>query len=122
MGVPSTSDKDLEEQARLYRVITDIVLNHDNCPSMVIWGLKDNDSWRSESNPLLYDASLAKKPAYYAVRSALRHRTIVSDTGIEYVPIKQIYNSAVYDLRGSRVDENTLKPGIYIKGGKKVVR
>ena len=122
MGIPSTSDKDLEEQARLYRVITDIVLNHDNCPSMVIWGLKDNDSWRSESNPLLYDASLSKKPAYYAVRSALRHRTIVNDTGIEYVPIKQIDNNAVYDLRGCRVDESRLKPGIYIKGGKKVVR
>jgi GH35 family endo-1,4-beta-xylanase len=122
MGVPSTTDKDLEEQARLYRVITDIVLNHDNCPSMVIWGLKDNDSWRSESNPLLYDASLSKKPAYYAVRSALRHRTIVNDTGIEYVPIKQIDNNAVYDLRGCRVDESRLKPGIYIKGGKKVVR
>lgn len=122
MGVPSTTDKNLEEQARLYRVITDIVLNHDNCPSMVIWGLKDNDSWRSESNPLLYDASLSKKPAYYAVRSALRHRTIVNDTGIEYVTIKQIDNNTVYDLRGCRVDESRLKPGIYIKGGKKVVK
>ena len=29
--------------------------------------------------------------------------------------------SSVYDLNGRRVDENTLKPGIYIKSGKKVV-
>ena len=122
MGVPSTSDKDLEEQARNYRVITDIVLNHDNCPSLVIWGLKDNDSWRSDSNPLLYNAELGKKPAYYAVRSALRHRAIVNDTGIESVPVRPIDSNAVYDLRGCRVDENNLKPGIYIKGGKKVVK
>ena len=74
MGAPSTSEADLYEQARNYRVITDIVLNNDNCPSLVIWGLKDNDSWRSGSNPLLYNASLERKPAWYAVRSALRHR------------------------------------------------
>ena len=47
MGIPSTSAANLEEQARIYRMITDIVLNNDNCPSMVIWGIKDNDSWRS---------------------------------------------------------------------------
>lgn len=73
MGTSSTSEEDLYEQARSYRVVTDIVLNNDNCPTMVIWGLKDNDSWRS-SNPLLYDENLQKKPAWYAVRSALRHR------------------------------------------------
>jgi len=83
MGTPSTSAKDLEEQARNYRVITDIVLNNDNCPNLVIWGLKDNDSWRSSSNPLLYTSSLSKKPAWYAVRSALRHRFIINEsTGI----------------------------------------
>ena len=42
MGIPSTSPQDLEEQARCYRVVTDIMLNNDNCPSMVIWGVKDN--------------------------------------------------------------------------------
>ena len=53
-------------------VITDIVLNNDNCPNLVVWGLKDNNSWREASNPLLYDAGVGKKPAYYGVRSALR--------------------------------------------------
>ena len=81
MGIPSTSAQNLEEQARNYRVITDIVLNNKNCPNMVIWGLKDNDSWRSQSNPLLYTASQGKKPAFYAVRSALRHRTLAGIPG-----------------------------------------
>ncbi len=75
MGIPSTSQANLEEQARNYRVITDIVLNNDNCPNMVIWGLKDNNSWR-DSNPLLYTAGLGRKPAWKAVRSALRHRVL----------------------------------------------
>ena len=71
MGVPSTTTANLEEQARNYRVITDIVLNNDNCPNLVIWGIKDNDSWRSGSNPLLYDSPLCSRK----LRSRLKIRT-----------------------------------------------
>ena len=42
MGIPSTSKDNLEEQARNYRVIVDIVLNNDNFPDLVIWALKAN--------------------------------------------------------------------------------
>lgn len=121
MGVPSTTAANLEEQARNYRVITDIVLDNDNCPSMVVWGIKDNDSWRTNSNPLLYDSGMGKKPAWYAVRSALRHRVlqpagIGSVCGYAIVP-----NSSVYSLDGRRVNASNLQPGLYIKNGKKVV-
>ena len=122
MGTPSTSAKDLEEQARQYRIITDIVLNNPNCPNMVIWGLKDNDSWRSASNPLLYNSSLGKKPAWYAVRSALRHRTLTDPSAIESVGRDDTATpAAVYDLQGRRVSSTSLKPGLYIIGGKKVI-
>ena len=121
MGIPDTSEKNLEEQARNYRVITDIMLNHDNCPSMVIWGLKDNNSWRESSNPLLFTAQLDKKPAWYAVRSALRHRYFIN-TAIRPVELNSdTNNSAIYDLMGRRVDRNSLQPGIYVSGGKKFV-
>ena len=119
MGVGSTSAKDLEEQARNYRVVTDIMLNNANCPSMVIWGIKDNDSWRSGSNPLLYTAQLGRKPAWYAVRSALRHRSIVTD--VEPVQAAVAPSDAIYDLKGRRIGSGRLQPGIYIKGGKKVL-
>lgn len=119
MGVGSTSAKDLEEQARSYRVVTDIVLNNENCPSMVIWGIKDNDSWRSGSNPLLYTAQLGHKPAWYAVRSALRHRSIVTD--VKPVQAAVAPSDAIYDLKGRRIGSGSLKPGIYIKGGCKIV-
>ena len=121
MGIPSTSSANLEEQARLYRLITDIVLNNDNCPSMVIWGVKDNDSWRTSSNPLLYDSGMGKKPAWYGVRSALRHRTL-SSTGINPVSCNSITaDKTIYDLLGRRVKKSSLRPGLYIQGGKKVV-
>lgn len=119
MGVGSTSAKDLEEQARNYRVVTDIMLNNANCPSMVIWGIKDNDSWRSGSNPLLYTAQLGRKPAWYAVRSALRHRSLVTD--VKPVQAAVAPSDAIYDLKGRRVGIGSLKSGIYIKGGRKVV-
>ena len=124
MGVPNTSAQNLEAQAHDYRVITDIVLNNDNCPNMVIWGLKDNNSWRESSNPLLYTASIGRKPAWYAVRSALRHRTLVS-AGIHSIEWEDEGSQDVifYDLLGRRVNgESSLKPGLYItKGGKKVI-
>lgn len=122
MGISSTSAKNLEEQARNYRVITDIVLNNDNCPNLVIWGLKDNNSWREASSPLLYDAGVGKKPAYYAVRSALRHRVIEKEKKIENdiqaVESPAVKEDATYDLSGRLVDEQNLRPGLYIKAGK----
>jgi autotransporter-associated beta strand protein len=121
MGIPSTSAENLEEQARCYRVITDIVLNHDNCPSMVIWGIKDNDSWRTGSNPLLYTSALECKPAWYAVRSALRHRDIVNgSSGVKVIDNgRWIMDNAVYDFSGRPVGNGQLKSGLYISKGRK---
>jgi GH35 family endo-1,4-beta-xylanase len=117
MGIPSTSEANLQEQARCYRVVTDIVLNHDNCPTLVVWGIKDNDSWRSASNPLLYTSGLGKKPAWYAVRSALRHRTL-NQTDIRPAVNTQTNALPCYNLAGQKVHANY--KGIVIMGGKKV--
>ena len=86
---------------------------------MLIWGVKDNDSWRSSSNPLLYDASQSRKPAWYAVRSALRHRAIINES-TNILPLKNDNSrSAIYDLSGRRMGNGPLKPGIYISNGHK---
>ena len=120
MGIPSTTSENLEEQARNYRVVTDIMLKNDNCPSMVIWGIKDNDSWRSASNPLLYNSGMQPKPAWRAVRSALRHHTLVNSIiphTVQYKPL----NTNVYTIDGRHANASSLKPGIYIKEGKKFI-
>ena len=118
MGIPSTTEANLLEQARNYRVVTDIVLNNDNCPNMVIWGIKDNDSWRSGSNPLLYTAGLAKKKAWYAVRSALRHRALVQSPVHSAVTVPSAH-PFVYDLSGRAVSAEAIRQGLYIRNGKK---
>ena len=119
MGINNTSTENLQEQARNYRVITDIMLNHDNCPSMVIWGLKDNNSWRESSSPLLFTAQMSKKPAYYAVRSALRHRTLVEGNGIHSILCTKNIDGNIYNLAGQKVSADY--KGVVIINGKKVL-
>ncbi len=122
MGISSNSASNLEEQARNYRMITDIVLSNDNCPNMVIWGLKDNDSWRQASQPLLYDSGINKKKAYYSVRSALRHHLITNEqTEIESITTHaKDKPSKIFDLSGRAVGTGKLSPGLYIMDGRKI--
>lgn len=61
----------LDAQAKEYGAITRVFLRNDNCPSMLVWGISDNHSWRQNS-PLLFDSNLKPKPAYYNVHAQLR--------------------------------------------------
>ena len=82
--------------------------------------LKDNDSWRSESNPLLYTSGLVRKPAWYAVRSALRHRKIVKEqTDVRSIHDDSLDAQATYDLSGRSVSEPQ-RGNIYLQNGIKV--
>ena len=125
IAATSTSAAGLEEQARQYRVVTDIMLNNDNCTSMIVWGIKDNDSWRSAVNPLLYNSGMQPKPAYYAVRSALRHRALQQSTAVEPLVAESGSQQYVYSLQGIRMgtneEWNRLPQGIYVID-RKVVR
>ncbi|MFF2145696.1 non-reducing end alpha-L-arabinofuranosidase family hydrolase [Kitasatospora sp. NPDC058190] len=46
-------------------------LNVARCTGITGWGIRDSDSWRTGENPLLFDGSGNKKPAYSAVLTAL---------------------------------------------------
>ena len=48
--------------------------------------------------------------------------TLATTTAINDITITKPHHSALYDLQGRRVDESTLRPGIYIKDGRKVVK
>ncbi|RUS42605.1 endo-1,4-beta-xylanase [Cohnella sp. AR92] len=61
----------LEAQADVYRNIMDVVMDTPSVKSIVIWGLKDNQSWLpnytgQNEYPLLFDNSYNSKPAYTA--------------------------------------------------------
>ena len=44
-----------------------------------------------------------------------------NSTAISNVPVNQSKSDATYDLNGRRISEGSLRPGIYIKGGRKFV-
>ncbi len=48
--------------------------------------------------------------------------TLATTTAINDITITKPHHSALYDLQGRRVDGSTLRPGIYIKNGRKVVK
>ncbi len=57
--------------ATAYANSTRACLNVPRCTGITVWGIRDSDSWRSSENPLLFDRSGNKKPAYDAVLSTL---------------------------------------------------
>ena len=54
-----------------YAATTRACLNVPRCTGITTWGVRDSDSWRSGDNPLLFDRSGNKKPAYTSVLDAL---------------------------------------------------
>ncbi len=74
-----------EEVAKLYKNIASKCLSYKNCISLGTWGISDEYSWARNSNyanlpdaePLLFDKSYQRKPAYYGVMEAFRERLCI---------------------------------------------
>ena len=63
-----TQQRDL---AQRYGEIFAVFLKHrQSITRVTLWGLRDSESWRRRSSPLLFDDSLQRKPAYDAVIAA----------------------------------------------------
>lgn len=123
------ADNALDIQAKEYGAITRVFLRNDNCPSMLLWGISDNHSWR-HNNPLLFDSSLKPKPAYYNVHAQLRLAAekaqadgIVApeqsgnDAKIISTSRHDIYGRSVSTAKGIVIEKN-----IYSDGSVKVVK
>jgi len=69
----SPGDSALATQANLYsEYIKLYIANADIIERVSLWGVTDNQSWRSLGKPLLFDRDGMAKPAYYSFIDALK--------------------------------------------------
>lgn len=123
------ADDALDIQAKEYGAITRVFLRNDNCPSMILWGISDNHSWR-QNNPLLFNSSLKPKPAYYNVHAQLRLAAEKAQTdGIAAPSLSgngaRIISTSLHDIYGRSVSTAkgiVIEKNIYSDGSVKVVK
>lgn len=119
----------LDTQAKEYGAITRVFLRNDNCPSMLVWGISDNHSWRQNS-PLLFDAGLKPKAAYYNVHAQLRRAAEKADADGIISPKRstsgaKVVSTTLYDVYGRRVTTPkgiVIERNVYSDGSIKVVK
>lgn len=62
------TESDFKVQADYYKGIWDAIYAHkDNISAVVVWGVTDDNSWRANKSPLLFDADYKAKPAFYSI-------------------------------------------------------
>ena len=108
----------LEAQAKEYAAIARVWLRNDNCPTLMVWGISDNHSWR-QNKPLMYDANCQAKLAYYYVHAQLRKACDDDPTAVQRAEVQNTGKSAVrYNLLGQRAKAGYT--GIVVEEGRKV--
>lgn len=67
-----TSAAGLEKQAQLYSDILDACVKYaDGVSAVIFWGVTDDQSWRADRIPLLFDGTFQSKPAFAAITDGL---------------------------------------------------
>ncbi len=75
------TDAYLEAQAQYYSDLMDLYVKyHESISAVVFWGVTDDNSWRANKYPLLFDASFQAKPAYYSIVDGLEMPDITTTT------------------------------------------
>ena len=79
-GQPGVTEEQLAIQAQVYKDVLEACLESEVCKSYTMWGFTDVDAWIDRGGhpdgegeaPLIFDEDYNPKPAYFAIRDALR--------------------------------------------------
>lgn len=99
-------------QAIEYCETVNAALSEPNCPTVMIWGIKDDDSWR-KGNPLLWDSSMNPKESFYSVHGALRHLAGQASITSPVEDEADIVAEEYYNVQGMRIGRPA--NGIFIR-------
>lgn len=83
--INGTDQNNIKKQADAYKNFTIKMLENNeqgltDINALIVWGIRDNESWKRNQNPLLFDDNYAKKPAYYGVLNAINEAKIERNT------------------------------------------
>ena len=62
------TDENLQKQADLYKGVFEVLMKHaEHIDRVTFWGKADEQSWRSQGAPLLFDKYFDAKPAFWSI-------------------------------------------------------
>ena len=77
----TVNDQKYELQAQYYSDIFDaIVAYKDYVSAVVVWGTTDDQSWRADRDPLLFNKDYEAKPAYFSIVDGITPSTATTTT------------------------------------------
>lgn len=129
MSIPDLGSPDAyERQAAEYAALVDVMMKYDHCRAVVVWGVKDDQSWR-QGAPLLFNAAMEAKPAFFALRNILEEYaqtgsiescTVSTETLPPYVDVYDVMGRSVA-LQLERSQIGNLPSGFYIVEGQGIL-
>jgi len=104
----TVDDERYELQGQYYSDIFDaIVAYKDYISAVVVWGTTDDQSWRAENNPLLFNKDYEAKPAYYSIIDGIDIPEITTTTKKETTTTSSATTTTVTSTTTTTVTEST---------------